>query len=297
MNFLSLSLEDVDMYLAYLSTEKGLSFNTIQAYQTDLLCFVREFASSKTLSPLEIKKYLKKQKTRYSPSSVIRKVAVLRGFFVYLMEEKNINLQLSNILIAPKLPKYLPTFLTQEEMKVLLKRIPTMQKWPYRALAIIETLYATGIRVSELCQISVPCVKKKCIRVLGKGGKERLVPLGEVAAKSIDDYIVHERVCLSKKRLGESFLFLSDRGNPLNRTAIWKIVKDVMSFCRISKPISPHTFRHTFATHLLENGADLRVIQEYLGHVDIGTTEIYTHVCSEKLKHLFKKFHPAEKTA
>ncbi len=128
MNFLSLSLEDVDMYLAYLSTEKGLSFNTIQAYQTDLLCFVREFASSKTLSPLEIKKYLKKQKTRYSPSSVIRKVAVLRGFFVYLMEEKNINLQLSNILIAPKLPKYLPTFLTQEEMKVLLKRIPTMQK-------------------------------------------------------------------------------------------------------------------------------------------------------------------------
>lgn len=290
----------------YLRTEKSLSDNTINSYNFDLDKFfyyvrgVKLISSVKNIDESTVSdyiKYLRKSKTKnqnnYSEKSINRFISSLKSFFNFLLSEKEISVNPLENIETPKTARILPNVLTINEIDEMLNKTDVKTKLGLRDRAILETMYATGLRVSELINLEISNVffDDGFVRVIGKGSKERIVPIGRSALKYITKYINDSRQYLRSNR-SENFLFLNHRGGKLSRMTIWDIVKKYCKLARIDKEIHPHTLRHSFATHLLEGGADIRIIQEMLGHSDISTTQIYTHIDKEYLIEVHKSFHP-----
>jgi integrase/recombinase XerD len=232
----------------------------------------------------------------FEVTSIQRSLSSLRGYFAYIASEGAIEKDPTELLETPRSSRYLPSVLSVEEVEKILGKIDVSKKMGLRDRALLETLYATGMRVSEVATVTYEqyMPEEGFMRVLGKGSKERLVPMGEVAAHCLNKYYTLERPTLVKTGT-DSTIFLNRFGKPLSRMGLWKIVQSHVVSAGIRKDVSPHTFRHSFATHLLEGGADLRTVQEMLGHANIVTTEIYTHVDREYLKEVHRSFHPRYK--
>jgi integrase/recombinase XerD len=226
-------------------------------------------------------------------STISRNLAAIKSFYQYLVRERYLEKDPAAHLESPKLEKKLPKILTITEVEELLKQPNTFLPTGLRDKAMLELLYATGIRVSELISLNISDINLDMgyIKCYGKGAKERIVPLGSIAAKCVQDYINKGRPKLVRT-YEEPALFVNHHGNRLTRQGFWKIIKKYAQEANINKEITPHTLRHSFATHLLENGADLRSVQEMLGHADISTTQIYTHVTKNRLKEVYDKAHP-----
>lgn len=278
-------------FLDYIRSEKGLSPHTAEAYERDIRLFLtavtppswREVGEGHIVTFLS---YLRAQ--GYALSSISRSLIALKVFFRFLKREGEIASDLATSFQTPKIWQLIPEVLTVEEVDLLLKQPNPQEEVGARDRAILELLYATGMRVSELCALRIQDVSDTFVKVLGKGKKERLVPVGKVALEAVDAYLLTFR----KGRGEEEALFLSKGGKRIDRVTVWERVKFYAKKGGIGKEISPHTLRHSFATHLLERGADLRLIQEMLGHEDIGTTDRYTHVSGQRLKEAFRAFHP-----
>jgi len=278
-----------DKFLVYLASEKGLSKNTIEAYGRDL-GQLRAHLGGKSLKKVgvdDLLLFLGKLKDRgLASSSICRASIVVRVFFRFLKREGHVDRDLGIFLDSGKMWQLLPDVLSTDEVQRLLDAPSTEDILGLRDRAIIHLLYACGIRVSELCNLDLLDVGADAICVLGKGGKERMVPVAEKALNCIDDYL-NRRESTREEKIP---LFVSKRGKRLDRTTVWSMIKHYAK--PLNKRVSPHVLRHSFATHLLENGADLRIIQELLGHSHIATTDRYTHVSKKHLIDSFDKFHP-----
>ncbi|MEM6830378.1 MAG: site-specific tyrosine recombinase XerD [Bacteroidota bacterium] len=285
----------------YLKLERSLADNSIEAYLTDL-SKLRQFfeIKEKDVSPLNVVQedlidFLEFiHELGMSPYSQARIISGLKAFFKFLLYEEVIEKDPSELLEAPKLGRKLPDTLNLPEIEQLLSAIDLSKPEGTRNRAILETLYSSGLRVSELTELKISNVHADVgfLRVVGKGSKERLVPIGREALKHIQLYVDHVRVHVSVQKGYEDHLFLNRRGKSLTRVMIFTIIKTLAQQIGLKKNISPHTFRHSFATHLIEGGADLRAIQEMLGHESITTTEIYTHLDRDYLKQVITQYHP-----
>jgi integrase/recombinase XerD len=291
-------------YKAYLQLEKSLSDHSVEAYLHDvekLTQFLQESHSMKT--PVEIETEDLRRFIRgigqlgIAASSQARMISGIRSFFKYCLLENIIRIDPTSLLEAPKLKRALPDVLTFEEIENIIAQIDLSKPEGGRNKAILETMYSSGLRVTELVNLRISGLFMDVgfIRVTGKGDKERLVPIGSAAIKYIAIYRKSIRVNIGVKPGNEDILFLNRRGSKLTRVMIFLLLKDLVKKAGIQKNISPHTFRHSFATHLVEGGADLRAVQEMLGHESITTTEIYTHLDREFLRETLHKFHPAFK--
>ncbi len=292
--------EQVEDYLRYSQIERGLSANTITSYRQDLTAFInflkKEHLKTWPTKALDIDAFLAQQRDlNKATSSISRLISSLRKFYQWLVRQ---NIQKINPMLeidSPKKRRSLPIALTVDEINHLLDQPNTNKKLGLRDRALLETLYATGIRVSELINLKFNDLHEelKLIKVFGKGSKERLIPISEVALSWIDSYKEKVRDPLILK-VGQNcdFIFLNSRGTALTRQAVWQIIKKYCNMAGIQKNVTPHTLRHTFATHLLENGADLRVVQEILGHSDISTTQIYTNLSQKHILQVYAKTHP-----
>jgi integrase/recombinase XerD len=283
----------------YLQFERGLSQNTIASYLNDIKKYMSylnsigiesvEFAGKN-----ELEGYIHKLSTdKISKRTQSRTISSLKCFYGFLESERRIESNPCDILETPKLPRYLPDVLSVEEVLKVINTVDLSSEEGERNKAIIEMLYSCGLRVSELCNLKISdlYLKDGFIRVMGKGSKQRLIPIGEPAIKAITTYIQIRRTKPIKYGY-DDILFLNRRGGQLTRNMIFIIIKKLAQNAGITKSISPHTFRHSFATHLVENGADLRVVQQMLGHESILTTEIYTHIDSQKWQNTILKYHP-----
>ncbi|MFQ6674042.1 MAG: site-specific tyrosine recombinase XerD [Fidelibacterota bacterium] len=284
-----------------LRVERGLSPNTVEAYEHDIsryLRFVQKRGVSTTtddIQPWHIREYVRMLSDLHlKPSSIRRNFSVIRSYHTFLVEEQYATTNPSALLEAPKMPRRLPAVLTVAEVESLLAAIDPADPLKVRDRAMIELMYSAGLRVSELAHLKTMdlLANRGWIRILGKGSKERIVPLGRQAGKWAEKYLNEARPSLSMKGPGTDAMFLNHRGQPISRKGVWKIVRQVAQAAGIQKDVSPHTLRHSFATHLLEGGADLRAVQEMLGHADISTTEIYTHLDKSYLKEVHKTYHP-----
>lgn len=283
----------------YLLVEKGYSPNTIEGYCRDIADFRRCLQDSGGSTLLgadrrQVMGYLVDlHKRGLSAGSIGRHMSALRTFYKFLMLDKVIEEDPMVNLESPKVAKYLPNVLSQDEVSALLDQPDTSTLAGIRDKAILETLYATGMRVSELVGLNIDDVNLKFsyAKCFGKGGKERLVPLGSYAVEAIDDYINKSRLKFLKGKVDDA-LFLNQHGRRLTRQTVWNLMKTYGVAAGIGDSISPHTLRHSLATHMLENGADLRTVQEILGHVDLATTQIYTHLLQNTITAEFKKYHP-----
>ncbi len=289
--------DSLDLFLQYLTAQRRLSENTVSAYQTDLLFLFKNLPtttrSPSQIKPSHIRKYLQHDHDRgNSNRSNSRRLSAFRLYFKFLISENILKIDPSQGISLPKLKQTLPSTLSTGEVNRLLD---SNGKSPLqlRNSAMLHLLYATGLRVSELVKISTAGINLSAgyLRVLGKGSKERLIPFGEEARARIEYYLQGSRPQLLKGRRSD-YLFVTNRGTSMTRLRFWQIIKEVCLAKGITKKISPHMLRHAFATHLVENGADLRSVQMMLGHSDITTTQIYTHVDSNRLKSYHKKFHP-----
>jgi len=284
-------------FLNYLSVEKGLAQNTLDAYRQDLMRYDAFLKKEKVadwgkVSRTHILKFLNAESKRgLESSSIARGLVSVKLFHRFLTKERYVPSDITSVLESPKLWKKLPHFLTSQEMDSLLKMPDLKTQGGIRDLALLECLYATGMRVSELTELTMENVylDNKFIKCRGKGDKERLVPLGGVAISACQVYLTKVHPKLKPKT---NHFFLGRNGKGLSRQYVWQLIKKYARLAGITKVITPHTFRHSFATHLLERGADLRVVQELLGHSDISTTQIYTHVSGNRLKSVHAKFHP-----
>lgn len=295
---------ELKRYLQFIKLEKGLSENSISAYKNDLqryLKFVSNDLRIKNLGGISlqhIENYLEELTAmELSVSSVARNISSIRSFHEFAVVEKMAEANPAELIDLPKKTKNLPEVLSPQEVESIIDAPNRDRAVDIRNAAVLETLYATGMRVSELVQLELDNLFFEIgfIRVIGKGNKERLVPVGEKAQTALEHYIeVVRPQYQSEKNLQKSKnkIFLSQRGNPLSRMSIWNIVNDAAERAGIEKNVYPHIFRHSFATHLLEGGADLRAVQEMLGHSSIETTEIYTHVDRSLLHQVHKEFHP-----
>ncbi len=287
-------------YLSIISIEKNLSKNTIAAYKNDLTSLIRYLGDFGISDPSEIdyKHLLAFFKALNNigivSSSAARYYSSVKGFFIYLVKNNYIKSNPIEKLSSPKLKKSLPSVLSVREVDLILSQPDIENKLGLRDKAVLELLYACGTRVSELISLKSSDLyfSEEIIRVFGKGSKERLIPVGSSAILWVNRYLVESRVLLQKKMKSENYVFLNNHGSKLSRMGVWKIVNRYSAEAGISKQIHPHTFRHSFATHLLEGGADLRAVQEMLGHVDISTTQIYTHIDREYIKQVHKDYHP-----
>lgn len=282
-------------YLDYLQFERKLSKNTILSYQDNLNRF-EEFINGKSIKEVkrnDIEAYLKFN-NQMAEKSRAHYLTVLRNFYQFLVYEDLVNRNPCETIKMPKISKTLPHYLTEEEIEKLLS-FPLNTHYDYRNKAMLELLYATGIRVSELVGLKLNNIhlEEDLIRVLGKGRKERLSPISSICEKYLRIYIEEHRNALLKNKTSE-YVFINNFGNPITRQGFFKNLKAIAKEQGIEKDISPHTLRHSYATHLLSHGADLRIIQELLGHSDISTTEIYTHIMNEKIKSDYEK-HPRAK--
>ncbi|SDD36972.1 site-specific tyrosine recombinase XerD [Sporomusa acidovorans] len=289
----------VNEFINYLAVERGLAQNTLESYGRDLRQF-HTFLQNSQLDFIRnsnretILSYLNNlQMKGRAVSTISRNLAAIKSFYQYLVRERHIDKDPAVNLESPKLEKKLPKILTIAEVEELLKQPNSLQPTGLRDKAMLELLYATGIRVSELINLNISDVNLDMgyIKCYGKGAKERIVPLGSIAAKCVQEYINKGRSKLVRT-YEEPSLFVNHHGNRLTRQGFWKIIKKYAMEANITKEITPHTLRHSFATHLLENGADLRSVQEMLGHADISTTQIYTHVTKNHLKEVYDKTHP-----
>ena len=287
-------------YLAHLKLEKNLSDNTISSYKNDLKSF-NEFLHDLNIDdPYEIttdhlNEFFKLLKELgLVGSSAARYFSSLKGFFLFLIRNKYIVKNPIEKISAPKTSKKLPGVLDVSEVEKILSLPDVSNKLGLRDKAILELFYACGTRVSELINLKVNdlFLYDEVIRVLGKGSKERLIPIGSSAIKWINEYLTKSRPLLMKKMKSENYLFLNSRSTKLSRMGVWKIIERYVKEAEIKKDVHPHTFRHSFATHLLEGGADLRAVQEMLGHADISTTQIYTHIDRDYIKQVHKQYHP-----
>lgn len=285
--------DNLKEYETYLKFEKNYSMNTINSYLSDIKEY-QEFKKGDILSSTkeDILAYLKTIKNLES-TTISHKISSLKSFFKYYQKREKIKATpLANIK-SPKIAKKLPTYLTLEEVSKLLD-VEIKSPYDARNKAILELLYSSGIRISELCNMqtsnynSYECI----IRLIGKGSKERIIPLGDYAISVLEDYINNYRTKINKKNINS--IFINNRGDTISRQFIFKVIKKECLKKGIRKNVSPHTLRHTFATHLLQNGADLRIIQELLGHENISTTQIYTHVSNQELKNDYQKFFPRD---
>lgn len=286
-------------YLHFLRVERGLSENTILSYRQDLTdasrFFQRNTQKWTEVDQFLILNYLEHlQQEKKSQGTIIRTVSSLRSFFRYLAQFGVISDDPMLKVDSPKKAQTLPDVLTQAEVGRLLSMPNVSRPLGIRDRAILETLYATGLRVSELVNLRLTDLHlpMKLIQVVGKGDRERIIPIGEVAIDWLTRYLKTTRIDLLKKRRNTDYVFLNAHGRQLTRQAIWQMIKKYVSLAGIKRHVTPHTLRHSFATHLLENGADLRVVQELLGHANISTTQIYTHVSHQHLSEVYRKFHP-----
>jgi integrase/recombinase XerD len=295
-----MKLEDlIDRFISHLAVERGLSANTLDAYSRDILRFLeflkaRGVAELQRVKPAEIQAFLVFLRDRKrSARSVARNLAALRSFFRFLVRERLLEINPTVSLHSPKLTRSLPKLLTKQEMESLLSQASGTNPFALRDRAMLEVTYAAGMRVSELVQLDLSQVvfMTGTIRVKGKGGRERIVPLGDYAIEALREYLEKGRVHLQGKK-PNNVLFLNRSGNRLTRQGFWKILRGYAKKAGIKRDVTPHMLRHSFATHLLEGGADLRAIQEMLGHADISTTQIYTDVARSRLKMIHSKFHP-----
>ncbi|HSZ84958.1 MAG TPA: site-specific tyrosine recombinase XerD [Puia sp.] len=291
-------------YKSYLQLEKSLSDNSVEAYMLDVEKFTQfllHVNSMKTPAEIELKdlqhfiKWI--AELGISVKSQARIISGMRSFYKYCVIENIVKKDPTVLLEAPKLQRKLPDVLSFEEIESIIAQIDLSKAEGGRNKAILETLYSCGLRVTELINLRLSCLylDVNFIRVIGKGDKERLVPIGDSAVKYINIYKNEIRVHIPVTRGSEDILFLNRRGSKLSRVMIFLMLKDLAKKAGITKNISPHTFRHSFATHLVEGGADLRAVQEMLGHESITTTEIYTHIDREYLRETLHQFHPAFK--
>lgn len=288
-------------FKSYLQLERSLSGNTVEAYQRDIEQ-LRSFIESTSgeASPIGIKtKQLKEfiqeiAELGLSPASQSRMVSGVRSFYKYLLLEDKIETDPSELLELPRIGRKLPDTLSNEEVVAMIESIDLSSSEGERNRAILETLYSSGLRVTELVNLKISNIyfNDGIMRILGKGDKERLVPLGGIAAKRISSYINEVRIHSCIQKGAEDFVFLNNRGNHLSRIMIFNIVKKAAVNAEIKKNISPHTLRHSFATELIQRGADLRAVQDMLGHESITTTEIYTHLDRDYLRSNIIQFHP-----
>jgi integrase/recombinase XerD len=289
----------LDLYLDYLTVEKGLSANTRASYSADLLKFLNHLQDrgidnwSQVRFP-EIMAFLSRaQEQGLAPRSRARLLSALRGFFKFMVRDSHLQESPVANLTSPRLRRQLPTVLSIAEVERLLAQPNPDLPLGQRDAAMLELLYGTGLRVSELISLAVGRVNLEVgfLVARGKGSKERIVPMGEAAIETVRSYTLGSRPRLLKGRMTE-ILFVSNRGTAMTRQGFWKLLKKYGRQAGVEKSLSPHTLRHSFATHLLERGADLRSVQMMLGHADISTTQIYTHVARERLREVHKKYHP-----
>lgn len=289
----------IEQFLDYLALERGLSGNTTEAYQNDLKGFSaflmrHKISSFNEASRKDILNFLMEEKERgLSTATISRRLVAIKIFFRYLVDESLLSENITEAMDSPKLWKILPDALSKEEVNRLLAVGDQDSVLDQRNRIMLQTLYGSGMRVSELTSLKIEDIKMEegFIRCFGKGGKERIVPLASSAQKSIQEYLDQIRPLFEKDPTVRE-VFLTRRGKGFSRKSIWKIIKDMTVAAGINKTVSPHTLRHSFASHLLENGAPLRIIQEMLGHSDISTTQIYTHVDASRLKSIHTQFHP-----
>ncbi|UXS74630.1 site-specific tyrosine recombinase XerD [Staphylococcus chromogenes] len=289
----------VDEYLRFIQIEKGLSENTIAAYRRDLNHYLNYLAAQKISNLDFIDRQIVQQwfgvlhDEGRSTKSIARFTSTIRSFHQFALREKYAAKDPTVLIETPKYERKLPYVLSIDEIDLLLTTPETSKNNGYRDRTMLELLYATGIRVSELINIEVEDVNLLMgfVKVFGKGNKERIIPLGETVIELLKTYIENVRPQLLKKQVTHT-LFLNMQGKPLTRQGIWKIIKQTGAKAGIQKRLTPHTLRHSFATHLLENGADLRAVQEMLGHSDISTTQLYTHVSKTQIRKMYQQYHP-----
>lgn len=292
--------ELIQQFLDYLSVERGLAPNTIESYGRDLRAF-SDFFEKRGLKSLDatthkdIAEFMWSEKEKgLSANSISRALVAIKVFYRFLLKEQVIKQDPTSILDSPKLWKRLPDVLGIEEVEKLVTKPDLKDLFGIRDRAILELLYATGIRVSEMINLNLGDLNLDVgfLKCIGKGSKERITPLGKKAKEALARYLQNVRPKLAQSKSHNNGLFLTRLGKKMTRQMVWKIVKKYARLCNIKKDITPHTLRHSFATHLLERGADLRIVQELLGHANISTTQIYTHVDKERLKAIHRKFHP-----
>ena len=296
-------LQDLQSFIHYLSVERGLAANTLESYERDITKYIEHLHK---LQVREIGLTNKSHITGFigvlkkagkAPATVSRSMVSIRAFYQFLARERLIDKDPSVNMETPKLEKRLPKVMSMHEVELLLDAPRSSTPNGMRDKAMLEVLYATGIRVSELISLGVGDIHLGLgyVRCIGKGSKERIIPLGRIAAQTLDQYIRTDRPRLLKPERAEEALFVSHLGSRMTRQGFWKIIKKYGLLAGIMKEITPHTLRHSFATHLLENGADLRAVQEMLGHADISTTQIYTHVTNKRMKEVYNRTHPRAK--
>ena len=275
--------EIISQYLEYLELEKGLSQNTIDAYRRDLYSFADGGKSIEEVDRTYINNYIRSLKERrLAPTSVIRKVASLRGFFKWATSMNILEKNPASTLEQPKVPQRLPKVVSIKEIEEILHEdLSELQ------LVMVELLYSCGLRVSELVNLKISDIdiNSKYVRCFGKGSKERIIPIGGKAIKALNRYLSCRELIFKKYNLSSKKLLVNDSGRYINRQDVYNFIHACGK--KIHKNISPHTLRHSFATHLLENGADLRVVQELLGHSDVSTTQLYTHISKKRLKDVY----------
>ena len=291
----------LEHFIGYLSLERGLVKNSVLAYRSDLSDFIaylkaRSISSYMAVTRDDIIDYLSDCKDRgMEVATLARRLVAIKVFFRYLYQEKFIPEEITSVMDSPKLWRILPEFMSSREVEALMNVYAVNAKdfLAIRNRAILEVMYACGLRVSEAAGLKLGSLNfdENIVRVFGKGSKERIVPMGRTAVGILKRYLERSRPELIASP-EEPMLFVSNRGRPLDRERIWAIVKEAARIAGIRKNIHPHTLRHSFASHLLENGADLRIIQEMLGHADISTTQIYTHVDQQRLLSVHRRFHP-----
>ena len=288
-------------FIHFLIVEKGLAKNTIISYERDLKSYIKYFRNVEQLTNfndverihiIHFLGYLKEQGK--SSRTLARHVASIRAFHQFLLRERVSDHDPSVHIETPKLERTLPKVLNLVEVETLLESPDTKDQYGIRDKAMLELLYATGIRVSELIGLQTGDVHLTMgfVRCIGKGNKERIIPIGKTALAALEYYVNNGRSHFISKKHHDNALFLNHHGKQLTRQGFWKILKKLAKGAGIEKELTPHTLRHSFATHLLENGADIRAVQEMLGHSDISTTQIYTHVTKTRLKDVYSKFHP-----
>ncbi|HEY2421983.1 MAG TPA: site-specific tyrosine recombinase XerD [Neobacillus sp.] len=293
--------DQIKDFMHFLLVEKGLANNTIVAYQRDLTSYLHYLKNVESVQSLnEVQRvhivhflgFLKEQGK--SSKTLARHVASVRAFHQFLLRDKATQQDPTVHIETPRLERSLPKVLSLQEVEILLDSPKLHDHYGLRNKAMLELLYATGIRVSELIGLDLDNAHLTMgfIRVIGKGNKERIIPLGRTASEAVTCYLEQGRGHFVAKGYRDNALFLNHQGKRLTRQGFWKILKKVAKEAGIEKELTPHTLRHSFATHLLENGADLRAVQEMLGHADISTTQIYTHVTKARLKDVYSKFHP-----
>lgn len=293
------TIEARNEFKQFLLVEKGLSKNTIENCMRDidqLLVYVQQTFQIDDINSIQkdhVYTYLKDIRKKLSDHSVQRHMVSLRQFYIFLVKENYVSINIMSSFESSKSGKYLPSVLTIDEVNQLIESIEVTDAISSRNRCMIELLYSSGLRVSELCNLTLQSINihKKFVKCIGKGNKERIVPMNQTVCNYLTDYIENYRDELNKKN-NSNYLFIDRKGNPIKRDNFYHILQKIVKNAGIHKHVTPHTLRHTFATHLLENNADLRAIQEMLGHSDISTTTIYTHVSNQKMIQDYQIAHP-----